>query len=225
MNQDTAKTLKDNVTALLLEAEGPWKPHERVGKARGTSRLMRLTGLPQGTAQRLLQADAKVAQDAISQVADAFKLYAWQLLTPNLDPKTAQTIAADARSWPFPLVNSKAYWSLNPTERAFVQGQLELLIANRGKGEVPVSEVRPAPSLQTPTDAFQQHLDLLAEHLKQFPTVHARHRAVKDAVTTLQKHLSGELPERPGTAPPRAEPSAAPDPRPRKQPARRPSRS
>lgn len=120
------ETIAANVRALLERDGGPLAGRERSG----ISRLM-ARGYSNGTAQRILSGETSLGIDLIEQLAATFGVQPWQLLIEGLDPRSPPLLINSGAAWPFPLADQAAYWSLAPDERAAVQGQLDLLIAQR----------------------------------------------------------------------------------------------
>lgn len=87
MATDTLRhVLRENVLKLLDE-DRPLKPNET-----GVQRLVRL-GIPNGTAQRVLSAEASIGLDVIEQVAQVLGIAPWRLLRPQ-----TESIRAEASS-------------------------------------------------------------------------------------------------------------------------------
>jgi transcriptional regulator with XRE-family HTH domain len=89
MNTETLKqVLRQNVLKFLSE-DGPLRPRES-----GVQRLVKL-GIPNGTAQRVLGAEASVGLDVLEQIAKALGVAPWRLLRPLAEP-VAQRSGTDA---------------------------------------------------------------------------------------------------------------------------------
>lgn len=118
-------TLRDNVLALLRHHDG-----ELRGNESGVSRLVK-RGFALGTAQRVLGGQTSVGLDIVAELAEAFGVQPWQLLTPGLQPGSPPGLTADPTAWPFEMVDRSGYAALLPEDRAYVQGSLDNAITAR----------------------------------------------------------------------------------------------
>ena len=85
---DTKKILWANVQALMLHHY----------KEENLTRLARDTKCGPGTASRIKAQRTSVGIDVLDKIAGFFRLQPWQLLVPELDAESPQTLAVDAES-------------------------------------------------------------------------------------------------------------------------------
>lgn len=84
----TLKTLAENVRALMTYALD-----HQTGEPTSSNGLAAATGLGRGTIQRVVRGGPNApAIDTLSIIASAYKLQAWQLLVPGLDPSNPPVI-------------------------------------------------------------------------------------------------------------------------------------
>ncbi len=60
----------------------------------GVSRLVKHGGLAQGTSQRVLDEESHLLLDTLDSLAKGFRLEAWQLLVPGMDPSRPPMLSA-----------------------------------------------------------------------------------------------------------------------------------
>lgn len=80
--------LAGNVKALM-----DYAADHKTGEPDSQNALAAATGLGRGTIQRVLKTNATAAAiDTVQLIAEAYKLQAWQLLTPGVDPSNPPVV-------------------------------------------------------------------------------------------------------------------------------------
>lgn len=134
--------LAANVLAALV-AERPLGPREKKGYARLISK-----GLPNGSAQRILDADTSVGIDVVAQVAEALGLKPWQLLVPGLNPADPpEAIPKSAVvGWPIKTFTRERFAALTEFEKGMVEHaaltELERIEHHRPRPPTPEEQMR-----------------------------------------------------------------------------------
>lgn len=84
-----------------------------------------------GTLDRIRRKDAATGVDSLKPLADVFGMEAWQLLVPGLmaeEGGDGLPVVTGLPDWPLPMVDSRRFYSLSQTERAYVQAKMAAAI-------------------------------------------------------------------------------------------------
>jgi hypothetical protein len=79
MVSEMKKVVRENALKLIQQSTGALKPRES-----GVTRLTAL-GIPNGTAQRVLDDTSDLRLETVEQLAAALKVKPWELMTPGLE--------------------------------------------------------------------------------------------------------------------------------------------
>lgn len=107
MASELKRVLRSNLRALIEKTSGPLKPNES-----GVTRLLKL-GISNGNAQRLLDEDSTVSFPTLEQVAAAFRVKPWDLVSPAM--KVSEMPFRDLDVFEGQLIT--LYRKLSPQER------------------------------------------------------------------------------------------------------------
>jgi len=86
-----------------------------------------------GTASRIKEQSTSVGLDVLDQIAHAFNVQPWHLLSPGLGQSGLASSHPVSIRWPFEHVSQADYESLPPEERLFIQGFLAGVIAEKNR--------------------------------------------------------------------------------------------
>ena len=124
-NRTSKEVLWDNLVRLM---------ESRYGKVNLTT-LAKEAGIGAATMTRLRKQETSAGVDVVDKLAAAFKLQAWQLLVPGLDPAQLPSLGGDASEWPMRKVSKKDFLDLSAQNRLFAEGYLRKAIDDLREAE------------------------------------------------------------------------------------------
>lgn len=125
MKPDSKAVLWQNV-ATLMKA--------RYGKENLT-KLAQDAKIGPGTASRIKAQETSVGLDVVESIAAVFKMEAWQLLVPEIDPSKPPRLHEGADAWPFAGVEARRVRRLTPDRLAKIEGYIDNVLEDSEAAE------------------------------------------------------------------------------------------